>query len=261
MEWLKHIFKIKRLIIAALCVTAGLIITAIQLYLINPAGKTGQTQNQPSSKLFDKTLYDVNSPSSYAVVVNKGRRLPPSYQPDDLITPNVPLRFLSSSAEMKLRAAAARDLEAMFLEAQNEGLELMLVSGYRSYSSQAAIYERNLRVDGPAKTDMTSARPGYSEHQTGLAVDIGTKSRQCELETCFGDTAEGKWLASSAHEHGFIIRYDRGKSSLTGYAFEPWHLRYVGKELAAQLKNNRQSMEEFFNLSAHGSYIKNPLQL
>lgn len=230
-------------------------------YITGANNKKNQSSEKLPNKTIDKASYDINSPSSYSVLVNKGRRLPSAYQPKDLIIPNVPLRSSDTSAEMKLRAEAARSLESMFLKASKAGLNLLLVSGHRSYSSQAAIYNRNVKNDGTEKTDMTSARPGHSEHQTGLAADIGAKSRTCELDICFGNTPEGRWLAADAHKYGFIVRYAEGKSSLTGYDFEPWHLRYVGKDLAGALQAAGKTMEEFFGLPAYSTYAKDPQQL
>jgi D-alanyl-D-alanine carboxypeptidase len=112
-----------------------------------------------------------------------------------------------------------------------------------------------VNVQGKAVADSQSARPGYSEHQTGLAVDVEPTSRKCEVEACFGDTPEGKWVAANAHKFGFIIRYPKNMQSVTGYIYEPWHIRYVGKELAGEMhKQNIATLEQFFGLEAAPDY-------
>src|SRR5579859_1275987 len=156
---------------------------------------------------FNKNLYPLNSASSLWVVVNKGRVLPSTFSPPNLVTPKVALRLGGSSSEMQLRAEAAAALEQMFNEAQREGLNLMLASGYRYYGNQLSTYNGFASKDGQAAADRYSARPGHSEHQTGLAADIEPANRRCELQNCFGDLAEGRWLAANAYKFGFIVRY------------------------------------------------------
>jgi D-alanyl-D-alanine carboxypeptidase len=113
---------------------------------------------------------------------------------------------------------------------------------------QKQFYDSYVGQDGQEAADRYSARPGTSEHQTGISFDATSLSETCHLEICFETTPEGKWIAEHAHEYGFIIRYLKDKESVTGYQYEPWHLRYVGKELAAELKRTGLTMEEFFGL-------------
>lgn len=226
----------------------------------SPAGRSGSSE--PSrQEIFDKQQHSTDRANSLWTVVNKGRKLPSGYFPNDLTSPSVPLRFAAGSPEMKLQPEASQAIERLFAEAKSQDLQLLLVSGYRSYSSQAAIYDRNVKQDGLAKADATSARAGHSEHQTGLAADVGTRSRTCELDKCFGTIAEGKWLAINAHKFGFIIRYQDGKREQTGYDYEPWHLRYVGVELAVEINRSSQTLEQFFGLPANSSYPKTPQTL
>ncbi|MBA3757688.1 M15 family metallopeptidase [Candidatus Saccharibacteria bacterium] len=217
--------------------------------------------NQPKTNSFDKKQHSTEEPDSLWVIVNKGRKLSRGYIPSELLTPTVPLRFSASSAEMKLKMEAANALERLFASAEEQNLQLLLVSGYRSYSSQEAIYSRNVKRDGQAKTDATSARAGHSEHQTGLAVDVGSKSRKCELDKCFGSTTEGLWVEANAYKFGFIVRYQNGKQNLTGYDYEPWHLRYVGTELASEIYRSNQTLELFFGLPTYSIYSTNSIQL
>ena len=212
------------------------------------SSQTESPENQQGTKSFDKSQYSTGQPDSIWVVTNKKRSLPDDYTPANLVVPNVPLRLGSGEEQMHLRKDAATALESMFADAKKAGHDLYLASGYRSFGYQKVLYDGYVARDGQAEADKYSARPGTSEHQTGLAADVGGVDGNCELEICFGDTAEGKWVAANAHKYGFIIRYPEGKESVTTYQYEPWHLRYVGKGLAAELKKTNQTMEEFFNL-------------
>lgn len=205
---------------------------------------------------FDKNLYSINEASSIWVVVNKRRPLEPkTYKPINLVVPNIKLQDARESEEMKLRADAAHALEGLVGAAKKEaGYDLMLASGYRGYSFQESLYNRYVREQGQASADTQSARPGHSEHQTGLAADVAPAEGECVVEECFADTPEGKWVAKNAHRFGFIIRYQKDKTNITGYQFEPWHLRYVGDALAAEIYKQNTTLEEFFGLGAAPDY-------
>ena len=222
---------------------------------------TTEIKTTPASASFNKQQHSVNDPSSVWVVVNKGRMLPSSYTPTDLVVPNVSLSESFESDNMHLRQEPATALEKMAAAATTEGLELMLVSGYRSYGTQQSVYGGYVASQGRAYADTTSAQPGYSEHQTGLAADLGAQSGKCQLEVCFGDLAEGKWLAANAYKYGFIIRYQKAKTSLTGYDYEPWHMRYVGIDLATEINKSSQTLEQFFGLAAYTDYPSTPYEL
>ncbi|MEO8863332.1 MAG: M15 family metallopeptidase, partial [Candidatus Saccharimonadales bacterium] len=186
---------------------------------------------------------------------NKKHALSPiSYAPEDLTTPNVPLR-VPGNESMSLRRDNASALERMFGGAKEDGLNLMLSSGYRTYSYQVNLYNGYVASKGQAWADNISARPGHSEHQTGLAADIEPTSKTCEIDACFGETPEGKWLASNAYKYGYIIRYPVDKVGITGYDYEPWHVRYVGVELSTEMHSTKVStLEEFFNVSGGKNY-------
>jgi len=226
----------------------------------NPASRNPSVSgSQPS--VFDKTAYPTDSASSVWVVVNKGRTLPSGYIPANLTVPDVPLRLTASASEMHLRQDTASALEAMFGAAKSQGVGLMLASGYRSYSAQSSVYSSYVSQSGVAQADTFSARPGHSEHQTGLAADIEPLSRACEVEQCFESTPEGRWLAANSYRYGFVIRYQKAAQDLTGYEYEPWHVRYVGDDLAQQLQRSGQTMEQFFGLPAYTTYPVQQLQL
>lgn len=174
--------------------------------------------------------------------------------PADLVVPSTPLR-VPGNESMQLRSEAAKALERMFAAANADGVQLMLSSGYRSYSYQTGLYNGYVKSNGAAAADNFSARPGHSEHQTGLAADIEPTSRHCELQACFAQTPEGQWLAKDAYKYGFILRYSDDQTSVTGYEPEPWHFRYVGVELAGQMhKVGTKTLEEFFGISGGPSY-------
>ncbi|NLL52981.1 MAG: M15 family metallopeptidase [Peptococcaceae bacterium] len=187
--------------------------------------------------------HDINS---MAVLVNKQNKLPADYVPTDLVETNIPFASYVGSEQKLLRQEAAENLEALFAEAEKNGLILYGVSGYRSYQTQKAIFNNNVRKYGDeTKANKISARPGESEHQTGLVMDVTSQSVAYSLVTYFADTAEYSWLKDNAHHYGFIIRYPQGKEIITGYIFEPWHLRYVGKDLAKILYENNLTYEEY----------------
>lgn len=246
---------------------AALIVLSLSLIWIglvktsnsNPTDdKTSSTSQpaeaKPEQPQFDKSKHSIDEASSLWVIVNKQRPLPDGYRPDNLVYANVPLRLGQGSEEMLLRSDAAAAAEEMFAATAKDGLSLMIASGFRSQSYQAGLYNSYVTKDGQAAADTYSARPGHSEHQTGLVFDIEPQSRSCEVEECFGDLPEGQWVAAHAHEYGFIIRYPAGKQNLTGYIYEPWHLRYVGNELAQELFAEDLTMEQFFGLAPATSY-------
>ncbi len=220
-----------------------------------PAYGTNKASNANTG--FDKKKFSVNESSSLWVVVNKGRMLPTAYVPAKLITPNIALRTYATDPEMHLRKEAAGGLEKMFSDAAKTGIKLRLASGYRSYSEQVSVYASEVKNFGQVNADKESARPGHSEHQTGLAADIEPFNRVCELNQCFENTPEGKWLAANSYKYGFIIRYTKTGESLTGYKYEPWHIRFIGNDLATEIHRTNQTLEQFFGLSAYTTY---PLQ-
>lgn len=164
------------------------------------------------------------------LMVNKTYSLPSSY--GNGLTDEV------STAFQKMKNAAAKD-----------GITLSIISGYRSYSRQDTIYHNYVQRDGKSEADTYSARPGHSEHQSGLAFDLNS------LESSFANTKEGKWLNEHAYEYGFILRYPKSKTNETGYVYEPWHFRYVGEELAKKLYNdgNWITLEAYFGVTSQYS--------
>lgn len=208
--------------------------------------KEVEETKEPES--FDKTAYPVDEPGSIWWVVNRQRPLPDGYVPSNLIVPNVPLRLGSGNEQMKASKEIEPALIEMFNASKTAGVNMIFGSGYRSEALQTQFYNSYVAKDGQVEADRYSARPGTSEHQTGLTFDATSSSGKCHLEICFEDTPEGKWLAENSYKYGFVIRYPDGKENSTGYQYEPWHMRYVGVELATELHKNGQTMEEFFGL-------------
>ncbi|QIH79046.1 D-alanyl-D-alanine carboxypeptidase family protein [Macrococcoides canis] len=161
------------------------------------------------------------------LIVNKKIGLPADFNPGE-----------NRYARMKLNQ--------MIKDAKSDKQSLVVRSGYRSYQMQDKLYKAYKAQD--ANADTYSARPGHSEHQTGLAFDIGSVESARDFTISFGDTTEGEWLAQNAHKYGFIIRYPEGKTHITGYQYEPWHVRYVGVKIAQEIFNKKITLEEYLGL-------------
>ena len=205
------------------------------------AGKI--TLSNPPQSTTAKAVCDVTDPSSITVVVNKKHCFSPSdWAPDNLI----------SLDGYYLQNEAGTSLRLMMNDAAAAGVGFSLSSAYRSYANQVTTYNNWVAVNGStASADTVIARPGYSEHQTGLAADL--KVGGCVLE-CFASTAQYQWLKTHAAEYGFIERYPEGLTSITGYSPEAWHWRYVGPVTAKDMKSKGiQTLEEYFGISG-GDY-------
>lgn len=164
------------------------------------------------------------------LIVNKKNPLPPTY---------------NKGEDPKAKAA----LEKMAAAAKNEGFELVAFSGFRSYEYQQTLYDRYVSRDGKDAADRYSARPGYSEHQSGLAFDVGEKGKEdLWLTSAFGESPAGKWLVDNAHKYGFILRYPKGKEDITGYMYESWHFRYLEGDIATKVYEAGVTLEEYLGL-------------
>lgn len=164
-------------------------------------------------------------------LVNRDFMISADYEPEDLVMPDVD----GTSSSIRMREEAARALESMFQAAKDEaGYKLLAVSGYRSYGKQSVIFSNKVSKVGRKEAMLLVAPPGSSEHQLGLAMDLGC-ARSTGLTSGFGKTPEGIWVAENCHRFGFIIRYREEWTEITGYSYEPWHVRYVGIEHAARI--------------------------
>ena len=198
----------------------------------------------PSTLAPTTTLPSIDVPGSLWWLVNRDRPLPDGYVPPGLVTPNVPLKPDTGATQVTATTAAA--FEAMVADAATAGFQLQLNSGYRSYEQQQMLYDRFVQDYGAEVAAQRVAPPGTSEHQTGLAADVGLVG--LPDDQLFGDTDASVWVSDHAHEYGFIVRYPPEKAHITGYDNEPWHLRFVGVELATQLHASGLTMEEHFGL-------------
>ena len=154
----------------------------------------------------------------------------------------------------QLRAEAAKAADTMIDAAAADGVTLLVSSAYRSYAVQQQTYQYWVSVNGQQVADQLSARPGYSEHQTGLAIDFASPEG-CRLEECYRDTLAGQWLAKNAPRYGYILRFPDGRQSVTGYRFEPWHYRYVGVQTAQEyVSSGAKTFEEFIGTGAAPDY-------
>ncbi|MCS0790396.1 M15 family metallopeptidase [Cytobacillus firmus] len=191
----------------------------------------------------------IQNPENVMALVNKQFSLPDGYEPSKLMIPDVAFSYGKLDLEKSyLRQDAAQALEKLFTGALNEGVELFAVSGYRSFTRQSQVFEAEVSKVGKEKAVQAVAIPGSSEHQTGLSMDISSRSANLELSEEFGETMEGKWLAENAHRYGFILRYPKGKEGITGYKYEPWHFRYVGTEAATVIYEKKWTLEEYFDI-------------
>lgn len=188
---------------------------------------------------------------SYLILVNKNYFLDETYKPHDLVLAKDAYQLINDESRYYLRKAAYEAYLELQQEAKKHDLYIYLSNGYRSYQKQEKIYNDYLLNGGNA--DLYSARPGYSEHQTGLALDITCAANNFLLTESFALTAEGQFVKENAYRFGFIIRYPKDKEHLTGYMYEPWHLRYVGKEVAKIIHEQNLTLEEYL---INYTYIK-----
>lgn len=199
--------------------------------------ETPEAEEPAAEEKTDATIYPADSALPIeptlingVLLANKQHPLPATYAPGEV--PEARTAFES------MKAVAAAD-----------GLDLAAFSTYRDFARQKQLYEGYTAKDGQAAADRYSARPGYSEHQTGLAFDIGEAGKEQHWASAsFGDTEGGKWLAANAHDFGFILRYPEGSEHITGYMHESWHFRYVGKDVAADIHQKGITLEEYLGV-------------
>ncbi|MFM7030231.1 MAG: D-alanyl-D-alanine carboxypeptidase family protein [Micrococcales bacterium] len=214
------------------------------------AGASAQ-KSAPHIAAFDKAKYSVDQAASPWVVVNKRRPLNPiTYAPANLVTPRFDDGAGQNPMGAQLAKPAAKAIKLMATAMRAEGAGVLIIqSGYRSYPTQVAVHSKDVAKFGLTVGENLAARPGYSEHQTGLAVDVSALGQGCRIYPCFATTKAGAWLAANSWKYGFILRYPNGLTTVTGYQFEPWHFRYVGIELSTQLHSTGfKTLERFFGL-------------
>lgn len=187
----------------------------------------------------------IENPENIDALVNKKRGLPADYIPDDLVNVDV-LHKVEKPESKMLRKEASDALTELFDDAKLSNFEFWAVSGYRSYDRQVYLFNNYSKNHGEEEANRFSARPGQSEHQTGLTMDVSISSLNYDLVEELGETSEGKWLADNAHKYGFIIRYPKGTEHITGYQYEPWHIRYLGRNLATKVYESKLTYDEYY---------------
>ena len=208
-------------------------------------------EETPDPRNVDPSLF--TDTDSLLIVANKKHKLPDGYVPEDLVTPNI-----RQTIACTMKSVAAEALEAMAEAAAKDGVTLSISSAYRGEDYQRQLYNSYVASYGVAGADTISSRPGYSDHQTGLAADFveGDGSMNgINFNQSFENTASGVWLRDHAHEYGFIMRYPKGKNDITGYSYEPWHFRYIGVDYATRIYETDvfESFEEYFGVEG-GDY-------
>lgn len=209
------------------------------------------TEEKNETPVVDESAFtDVNS---LLLVANKVHRLPEGYEPDDLVNVNEYGAHGTISPYMRLEAT--EHLVEMTEAAAEAGIYLQFSSAYRSEAYQSTLYYGYVGQYGVETADTISSRPGYSDHQTGLACDF-VEGGGYDFTEDFELTASGIWLRENAHKFGFIMRYPKGKDHITGYAYEPWHYRYIGVEYATAVWNVDEyySFEEYFHVAGGQEY-------
>ena len=250
--------RINKILLIVLIITATILCSGIVLWFkfdpvhspVNPETKTEIVEPAPVViPVFDKTKHSTTDPNSVWVIANKQHPLNPiDFEPANLIT---------SPSGAVVQDVVSNDLESMLSAALADGVNITIVSSYRSYYTQSYVYGNYVAQNGQELTDTFSARPGFSEHQTGLAIDFGSSTNSsCNFDVCYMTATEGAWLAANASNYGFLLRYTEEKQYLTGYKAEPWHYRYVGRELMDEMKKQGiVTLEEFFNVDGGEVYL------
>lgn len=195
-----------------------------------------------SSKQLVVPNWSLFTPGNIWSLVSHTEELPDNFKADSLVTSPVPHAHDATQISSRI----AKPLSNMVEAARNEDIDLMLSSAYRSVAEQQAIYDDFVETKGREMADLYVAKPGTSEHHTGLAIDFADASDKCQQDsnTCNLSPTSAQWLANNAHKYGFVLRYPEGKKPITGIAFEPWHYRYVGPQLAKAVYDSELTLDE-----------------
>lgn len=200
--------------------------------------------NLPGADQITALVDDYTSVDSIWAVVSKTHSISEDYIPESLVIPDVSTRTDKSNDERSVRTDIVKAIVDMFAAAKSDGYELMIGSGYRPAALQSIYFNSLANSVGDEAANQSVARPGESEHQTGLAIDISTVSYECYLDNCFAYTSGGQWLAKNSYKYGFVLRYPEDKTDITGYRYESWHFRYVGIDLATALYQSNLTLDE-----------------
>ena len=225
---------------------------------INSFNESGRKTPIPAYDSYSFTKLATGFAESELVVVNKQRPLSPIDYAPATLREIASSKSLDNSRKLMLADSAAKALEELALRLTSAGLgPLFINSAYRDYDYQLELFSSKTKQYGLAGALIRSAKAGHSEHQTGLAVDVSVTAQGCAIMQCFGQTDAGSWIASNAHAYGFIIRYEDGTQAVTGYTYEPWHLRFVGLEVATlYFERGEKTLEEFWGLPQAEFYLE-----
>jgi len=196
----------------------------------------------------DNKMEVVNAFNPNIVLVNKENRLEKDDYTKEYSIPNIEFVPNGDTSVRKMEKEAAQALENLFKAAEKKNIILLGVSGYRNYNYQEKLYNNKVERSGKEEADKFVAQPGESEHQTGLAMDV-LSNEYTTLDEGFKNTKACKWISENCYKYGFIVRYPEGKEGITGYDYEPWHIRYVGVEAAKEISENGITLEEYLNTS------------
>lgn len=191
--------------------------------------KHEKQQSQKKENEHNKTVKNGVTYIDEILIVNKDISLPEHFNPGE-------------------NEVAREALHKLLNAGNKKGYHLSSASGFRSYQTQEQLFNRYVQRDGEEAANKYSAKPGHSEHQTGLTYDVVSENTDTNFKESFGKTEEGQWIKRNAHKYGFIVRYPKDKTHITGYQYEPWHIRYVGKDTAKTLYNHRETLEEYLDL-------------
>ncbi len=203
----------------------------------------------------DQEKLDQDIQDGYLILVNKQNFLPEDYVPEDLEGLKYFAKDRTPDARF-MKKVAADHFHEMVEAAQEEGIDIVSTTAYRSFAFQKNLYNHYVSTKGQEEADKVSARPGSSEHQTGLVADLSTSEINYINGSAFGNSAAGKWIAEHCWEYGFIVRYPDGMEEITGYTYEPWHVRYVGKIAAKEIFNEGITLEEYLEENNLGNSIQ-----
>ena len=221
-----------------------------------PSGHQKVQSIHPYHYVMPHSIREVADPLSILVLVNPWNRLSAKYVPPDLVRLPIPFLNPGDPENHMMRKVAVPAFMRLYEVAQKDGIYFAGVSAFRSYATQAWIYNNNIHTEGLKLTELYSAKPGTSDHQTGLAIDLSGSSGQYATLPQFANTPEGKWLAAHAAQFGFIIRYPKGMQKITGYNYEPWHIRYVGIKSAKVITEHHWTLEQYLKFTSPVSKIK-----
>lgn len=236
--------KRKRRVIIVFSFIAVVLTTYFFINLNNRRIDSTNNRIESIGNFRDKT--NKSNSSQNLILVNKSNSLSRNYQPDDLVIPNIRFDNIADDMVQYVRYDAAIALEELFQSAESQGINLIAVSGYRSYSYQDNVYRNEVNTVGRIEADKYVAKAGESEHQTGLSMDI-LSDEYLSLDDGFENTIAFSWLENNMSKFGFILRFPKGKEDITGYSYEPWHIRYVGISAATEIMEEGLTLEEYLN--------------